>query len=102
MVVLADAFLALASVAVVLADARPDALIPPASLAVVLADARPDALLAPSSLAVAFADARPAAWLALASLAVVRELSAPLLHSVHQASCPPDHSISLPDALSLP
>jgi hypothetical protein len=39
--------LALASVAVVLADARPAALLAPASLTVVLADARPAALLDP-------------------------------------------------------
>jgi hypothetical protein len=74
-VVLADArpaaWLALAASAIVLADDRPAALLAPASYAVVLADARPAALLALASWAVMLADARPAAWLAHVSSAVV-------------------------------
>jgi hypothetical protein len=74
-VVLADArsaaLLAPASSAVVLADARPAALLALVSFAVVLADPRPATLLAPASLAVVLADFRPAALLAAASSAVV-------------------------------
>ncbi len=61
----------------VLADAQPAALLAVVSLAVVLAvarpdeDARPAALLANASLAIVLADARAAALLAAASLAVV-------------------------------
>ena len=51
------AWLAPASSAVVLADARLAALLAPASYAVVIADARPAALLAPAPLAVVLADA---------------------------------------------
>ena len=68
---LLPAILALASYAVVLADARAAAELALASFAVVLADARHAALLAPASNAVVLADARPAAFLALASYAVV-------------------------------
>ena len=84
--------LAAASLAVVLAGARPAALLAPASDAVVLADARPDALLAPACLAVVLADAPTTALLALAFLAVVRALchSPLVLHSA--SSCPfPTH-----------
>ncbi len=66
------AFLALASLAVVLADARPGAFPALASLAVVLADARPGAFLAHVSPFVVLAEACPGALLAPGALAVVR------------------------------
>ena len=83
--------LALASYAVVLADASPSALLALAPSPSVLADARPSALLALAPSPSVLADARPSALLAPASLPIV--LALPRL--------PPSCSLPSPAAPSL-